>query len=71
MDDRAGRGGRPGRSCRLAKHPARQFRHRFPDACALDDALNGVLPPDEDVKLPDGCFDVRGLAREYLVSLTR
>jgi hypothetical protein len=52
---------------RCLAHP----RHRFTDACALEDALKGVVPDDTAWKVPEGCFDVRDLAREYLCSLTR
>src|SRR5437879_6153772 len=52
---------------RCLAHPER----RFADACALEDALHQILPPDEDWVVPEGCFDVRDLAREYLSSLAR
>jgi len=52
---------------RCLAHPER----RFTDACALEDALKGVLPPDTPWEVPEGCFDVSHLAREYLCSLAR
>jgi serine/threonine protein kinase len=52
---------------RCLAHPER----RFTDACALEDALKGVLPPETPWEVPEGCFDVSGLAREYLCSLAR
>jgi hypothetical protein len=52
---------------RCLAHPDR----RFADACALEDALAERLPPDEDWQVPADGFDVRQLAREYLLSLSR
>jgi tRNA A-37 threonylcarbamoyl transferase component Bud32 len=52
---------------RCLAHPDR----RFADACALEDALVGSVPPDEDWQVPADGFDVRPLARAYFASLSR
>jgi hypothetical protein len=51
---------------RCLAHPARRFR----DAGELSAALEEDAPP-ADWAVPEGCFDVGPLAREYLESLAR
>jgi serine/threonine protein kinase len=63
------KGGADSRTARLLSrclaHPAR----RFHDAVELLAALDAEAPPSDWV-VPDGCFDVGPLAREYLDSMT-
>ena len=51
---------------RCLAHPTR----RYPTACELFDDLD-VETPSEVWKVPDGCFDVGPIAREYLERVTR
>jgi serine/threonine protein kinase len=68
--DRLTKTGTDSRTVRLVSrclaHPSRRFR----DAVDLLAALETDAPPT-DWAVPEGCFDVGALAREYLDSLTR
>jgi hypothetical protein len=50
---------------RCLAHPSR----RFADACALEEALTDLVP--DTWQVPEGCFDVQHLVREYLSSQAR
>jgi serine/threonine protein kinase len=68
--DRLTREGADSRTVRLLSrclaHPSRRFK----DAVDLLNALEAEAPPT-DWTIPQGCFEVGPLAREYLDSLTR
>ena len=53
------------RTVRMVSHCLAHPSRRYPTACELFDDLD-VETPSEVWKVPDGCFDVGPIAREYL-----